>query len=333
MQTVTKYHRKGEAAVSRIFILSVLIIVALSSMSLSRADGEPLPSRPIRLIVPFTPGGFPDRIARVLAGEWQKENSQRIYVENKPGAGGMLGAAQVARAEPDGTTLLVSSLPTLVLAPLINPHADFRPIEDFSHLAYIGGPPNAFVVASKSKIRTFADLIRIARDTPQTYGTAGVGTVGHLTAAYVAQKANLRLTHIPFNGPMLGDILSGTLDFGSLTASTVMGGIDAGQLRALAVGTDSRLAKYPDLPTFKELGFDISPISWMAISGPAGMQPELKSSLNRQFTGILAQPKLKQVLDRELIQPIVMSPEELSDFVQGEIEFWRPIVKTLGLGK
>lgn len=190
-QTIMKHTNRGEAAMSRIFILSGLILVALSGLSMSRADGEPLPSRPIRLIVPFAPGGFPDRIARVLASEWP----QRMYVENKPGAGGMLGAAEVAHARPDGTTLVVSSMPTLVLAPLINPHADFHPIEDFSHIAYVGGPPNAFVVAATSKIRTFADLVRAAKDKPRTYGSAGVGTVGHLTAAYVAQKDNLKLTH------------------------------------------------------------------------------------------------------------------------------------------
>jgi tripartite-type tricarboxylate transporter receptor subunit TctC len=224
-------------------------------------------------------------------------------------------------------------MPSLVLAPVVNPRSDFRPIEDFSHITYIGGPPNAFVVASTSKIKSFADLARIAKDRPQTYGTAGVGTIGHLTAAYVAQKANLRLTHVAYNGPMLGDILSGTLDFGSLTASTVMGGIDSGNLRALAVGTDKRLAKYPELPTFRELGFDISPIAWMAISGPAGMSRELQASLSKQFIEILARPRVKQVLELELIQPIAMSPEELTAFIGSDIKAWAPLVESLGLSK
>jgi tripartite-type tricarboxylate transporter receptor subunit TctC len=254
-------------------------------------------------------------------------------VENKPGAGGMIGTAEGARAEPDGTTLVISSMPTLVLAPLINPRSDFRPMEDFSHIIYIGGPPNAFVVASTSKIRSFGDFARIAKDTPQSYGTAGVGTVGHLTAAYVAQKAHLKLTHIPYNGPMLGDILSGVLDFGSLTASTVMGGIDGGGLRALVVGTDKRLSKYPDLPTFKELGFDISPIAWMALSGPAGVSRELQASLSKQFSEILARPKVKAILQQELIEPIAMSPQELTAFVQSDIKTWAPIIDAVGLRK
>jgi putative tricarboxylic transport membrane protein len=190
---------------SRIFcLITGLALVAISAP----VAAQQWPPRPIRIVVPFSPGGFPDRIARVLAAEWSNSLQQRVYVENKPGAAGIIGAAEVSRAEPDGTTLVISSMPTLVLAPLMNPRSGFRPIENLRHIVYIGGPPNSFVVASTSKIRSFADLTRIAKDTPQSYGTAGVGTVGHLTAAYVAQKAHLKLTHVPYNGPMLGDILS-----------------------------------------------------------------------------------------------------------------------------
>jgi tripartite-type tricarboxylate transporter receptor subunit TctC len=318
---------------SRLSILiSGLVLVALLPASAFVA-AQQLPTRSIRIVVPFSPAGFPDRIARVLASEMSETHPQRVYVENRPGAGGMIGSAEVAHAEPDGTALVITTMPTLVLAPLVNPRSNFRPVEDFSHITYIGGPPNAFVLASTSKIQSFGDFARIAKDTPQSYGTAGVGTVGHLTAAYVAQKAHLKLTHVPYNGPMLGDILSGVLDFGSLTASTVMGGIDGGKLRALAVGTDKRLSKYPDLPTFKELGFDISPIAWMAISGPAGMSRELQASLSKQFTEILTRPKMKEILQQELIEPIAMSPQELTAFVGNDIKAWAPIVASLGLRK
>jgi tripartite-type tricarboxylate transporter receptor subunit TctC len=245
----------------------------------------------------------------------------------------MIGSTEVARAAPDGTTLLMSTMPSMVLAPLVNPRPDFRPVEDFSHIVYIGGPPNAFVVAATSKLQSFADLLRVAKDTPLTYGTAGVGTVGHLSAVYVAQKANLKLTHVPYNGPMLGDIISGVVDIGSLTASTVMGNIDGGTLRALAVGTDQRLGHYPQVPTMKELGFDISPIAWMAISGPAGMSRELQMTFHKQITDILAKPKVREILQKELIEPIAMSPEQVTAFIRGEIKSWAPIVESVGLRK
>jgi tripartite-type tricarboxylate transporter receptor subunit TctC len=283
--------------------------------------------------VPFASAGFADRIARVIASEMSETHPQRVYVENKPGAGGMLGSAEVARAAPDGTAFLMSSMPTLVIAPLINPRPDFRPVEDFSHIVYIGGPPIAFVVASNSKIQSFGDLLRIAKDTRQNYGTGGAGTVGHLTAVYVAQKVDLKLTHIPYNGPMIGDIISGVVDMGSLAASTVLGNIDGGTLRALAIGTDKRLAKYPQVPTFKELGFNISPIAWLAISGPPGMSRELQMMLNKQINDILARPKLKEILQNELIEPVAMLPEELTSLLKKEIARWAPIVESVGLRK
>jgi tripartite-type tricarboxylate transporter receptor subunit TctC len=316
-----------------LMLLSGLAIALTLLASAAPALAQQLPQRPVRIVVPFAPSGFPDRIARVIAIEMSETHPQRVYVENKPGAGGLIGSAEVARAAPDGTTLLMSTMPTLVLAPLVNPRPDFRAVEDFSHIVYIGGPPNAFVVASTSKTQSFGDLLRIAKDTPQSYGTGGVGTVGHLTAVYIAQKANLKLIHVPYNGPMIGDIISGAVDIGSLTASTVMGNIDGGTLRALAVGKDKRLEKYPQVPTFKELGFDFSPIAWMAISGPAGMSPELQMALNKQITEILSRPKVKEILRQELIEPVAMSPQELTNFIETEISSWTPLVESVGLRK
>jgi tripartite-type tricarboxylate transporter receptor subunit TctC len=132
---------------------------------------------------------------------------------------------------------------------------------------------------------------------------------------------------------MLGDIISGVVDIGSLTASTVMGNIDGGTLRALVVGTDKRLANYPQVPTFKELDFDISPIAWMAISGPPGMSRELQTALNKQITDILAQPQMKEILQKELIEPIAMSPQDVIAFIKRQIESWTPIVESVGLRK
>jgi tripartite-type tricarboxylate transporter receptor subunit TctC len=294
---------------------------------------QQLPPQPVRIIVPFAPAGYADRIARVIASEMSETHSQRVYVENRPGAGGLTGSAEVTRAKPDGTTLLMSAMPTLVIAPLINPTDNFRPIENFSQIAYIGGPPVAFVASSSSELKSFDELLRIAKERPLNYGTGGVGTVGHLTAAYVAHKANLKLTHIPYNGPMIGDIISGVVDFGSLTASTVLGNIDGGTLRGLAIGTDNRLVAHPEIPTFKELGFDLSPIAWLAITGPPDMPRELQMTLNKEIAGILERPKMTDILKQEMIEPVAMSPQELTAFIRSEITTWTPIVELAGLRK
>jgi tripartite-type tricarboxylate transporter receptor subunit TctC len=294
-----------------------------------------LPQRPIRIVVPFAPSGFPDRIGRIIADELSKSHPQvRIYVENKPGGGGIIGAVEAAKSAPDGTTLLISSMPTNVLAPLVNPRADFRPVEDFVHIAYIGGPPNVFIYgANNSKVKSFADFVRVAKETPQTYGTAGVGTVGHLSAEFVGRKAGLKLVHVPYNGPMLADLISGTVDMGSMTASTARGNVDGGTLRLIAVGSEQRMAKYPDMPTLKELGFEISPTTWMSLSAPRGLSPELAAYINKQVIEILARPNVKEILAQELITPIAMTPAQLTEFMQKEIATWRPIVESLGVAR
>lgn len=317
----------------RSMLLSSLVAATTLFATSLTANAQQLPPRPIRIVVPFASAGYADRIARLVAAELSEASSQHVYVENKPGAGGMLGAVEVARAAPDGTTFMMAAMPTLVLAPLINPRPDFRPVEDLSHIVYIGGPPIAFVAASSGRIHSFDDLLRIAKDTPVNYGTGGAGTVGHLAAVYVAQKANLKFTHIPYNGPMIGDIISGVVDMGSLAASTVLGNIDGGTLRALAIGTNKRLARYQNLPTFTELGFNISPIAWLEIAGPPGLSRELQRAMKEQITKVLARPSLKEALAQELIEPIEMSPEELTSMLKSEIASWTPIMESIGLRK
>jgi tripartite-type tricarboxylate transporter receptor subunit TctC len=304
--------------------------VTLAPVTLSANE---LPQRPIRIVVPFAASGFPDRLARVIADELSKSHPQnRIYVENKPGAGGIIGAIDVAKSPADGTSLLVSSLPTNVLAPLVNPRTDFQPVEDLAQIAYIGGPPNAFTYAANNpKIKSFADFLRVAKDSPQSYGTGGVGTVGHLSAEFVGRKADLKLVHVPYNGPMLADLISGTVDMGSIAASTAMGNVDGGTLRMITIGSDKRLAKYPDVPTLKELGFEISPTTWLSLSGPRGLSLELQTYLNKQVNEILARLNVKEVLAQELVTPIAMTPAEMAGFLKKEIDTWRPIVAELGI--
>jgi tripartite-type tricarboxylate transporter receptor subunit TctC len=309
--------------------------LALATLAVAPAppSANELPPGPIRIVVPFAASGFPDRLARVVADELMKSHPQsRVYVENKPGAGGLIGALDVAKSPADGTSLLISSLPTNVLAPLVNPRTDFRPVEDFTQIAYIGGPPNAFTYAANNpKVKSFADFLRVAKDSPQSYGTGGVGTVGHLSAEFVGRKAGLKLVHVPYNGPMLADIISGTVDMGSIAASTAMGNVDGGTLRMIAIGSDKRLAKYPDVPTLKELGFEISPTIWLSLSGPRGLSPELQACLNKQVNEFLARPNVKEVLAQELVTPIAMTPAEMTGFLKKEIDTWRPIVAELGI--
>jgi len=290
-------------------------------------------ARPVRIVVPFAPAGFPDRLGRVLAKYLSDSIGQPVYVENKPGAGGIVGSLDVAHSAADGSSLLISTLPSQVIAPLINPNAGFDTLQSFTHIAYIGGPPNCFVAAADSKLRSFEDLLRSGHGAPLSYGTAGVGSLGHVFAQYVAGKAALQLIHVPYNGPMLADILSGVVDFGSITMSTVAGNITGGTMRALAVASDTRLTDFSDVPTFRELGFDISAVNWLALSGPAGLPDPLVARLNRDVIEILARPEVAEILRQELIVPIAMRPVEVRDLMKRESERWAPIVTAAGLGK
>jgi tripartite-type tricarboxylate transporter receptor subunit TctC len=290
-------------------------------------------SRPIRIVVPFAPGGFPDRLGRMLAKYLSDDLHQHVYVENKPGAGGIVGSADVAHSAPDGTTLLIASLPSQVIAPLINPKTAPDGVASFTHIAYIGGPPNCFVVAGDSPIKSLNDILTKAKTTPMTYGSSGVGTLGHIFAEYIARKAGLKFIHVPYNGPMIADVLAGHVEFGSLTMSTVAGNIAGGKLRVPAVATKERLPDYPNIPTFRELGFDLSAVNWLALSGPAGLSDAFVHQINQDVIKTMERPEVRAILRREIITPIAMTPQDVVKLVKSERDNWTPIVEAAGLKK
>ena len=311
---------------------SALVVVTLLSSSIHSTRAQDL-TRPVRIVVTFAPGGFPDRLARLIAKHLSDELSQRFFIENRPGAGGLVGSAEVAQSAPDGTTLVLSSLVSHVLAPLVNPRAGLHALASFSHVAYVGGPPNVFIVASSSNLGSIADVVNSSRATPRSYGTAGAGTVGHLAVEFVAQKAGIKLVHVPYNGPMLGDVISGVLDIGSMGLSTAAANIAGGKLRGFGVSTNERLPDYPDIATMREQGFDLVAANWLALSGPAGLPSPIVSRLNREVMKVLDMPEVRQTLRQEIIEPIAMRPDELTRFVQNEITRWTPIVQSTGLLK
>jgi tripartite-type tricarboxylate transporter receptor subunit TctC len=313
----------------------VALAVAVGAMTAltSLAPRAQETSRPIRIVVPFTPGGFPDRLGRMLAKYLSDDLQQRVYVENKPGAGGIVGSAEVAHSTPDGTTLLIASLPSQVIAPLINPKTAPDAIASFTHIAYIGGPPNCFVVAGSSKIQTLDDILTTAKTTPMSYGSSGVGTLGHIFAEYIARKAGLKFIHVPYNGPMIADVLAGNVDFGSLTMSTVAGNIEGGKLRVPAVATKERLPDYPNVPTFRELGFDLAAVNWLALSGPAGLPAAFVQRINQDVIKTMDRPEVRAILRQEIITPIAMTPQDVVALIKSETTNWAPIVEAAGLKK
>jgi tripartite-type tricarboxylate transporter receptor subunit TctC len=313
----------------RAFALTVVLLVGVLP---ARADIWP--GKPIRIVVTFAPGGAADIWARLLADPLSAALHQSVVVENRGGGGGIVAATQVARAEPDGYTLLMGGLAPQILAPAVAGNAGFDALQDFTHIAYIGGPPMVWVVPPQSDLHSVDDLIRAAKaDKFSGYASSGVGTVGHLVVEYVAKKNGLKLTHIPYNTAAFADIIAGRVPMGSFTWGAALGQIQGGTLRALAVTTEARRPEAPDVPTFKESGYDLVASTWFALEGPKGVPDEIVQRLNREIVRILDLAEIKKRLAQDAFDPKPMTPAQVAAFYASEKARWTPIAQEAGMKK
>ena len=303
----------------------ILLAVLFAYAAPARADW---PDKPIRIIVTFAPGGVADIWARIIAEPLSKALGQSVVIENRGGGGGIVAATQVARAEPDGYAILMGGLAPQILAPAIAGNAGFDAIRDFSHIAYIGGPPIVLVVPPSSELRSVDDIIAAAKaDKFSGYASSGVGTLGHLVVEYVAKRHNLKLTHIPYNTAAFADIIAGRVPMGSFTWGAALGQVQGGTLRALAVTTEARRPEAPEVPTFKELGYDLVASTWFSFSGPKGLPKEIVQRLNRETIRILELPEIKKRVIQDAFDPKPLTPDELAAFMETETARWTPIAQ------
>jgi tripartite-type tricarboxylate transporter receptor subunit TctC len=291
------------------------------------------PTRPVRIIAPSSPGGAADTFARLVADNFSEIFRERFYVENRAGAGGLIGAATTARAEPDGYTLVTSSIGYHVIAPAISPNPGFDPIRDFTHIAYLGGPPNVLVANPSLGVRSFQDFLALARrGEPLAYVSPGVGSHGQLVSEAFAQMAGVRLQHVPHKGaaPAMMDLIAGNVKLGTMTWTTAIGQIRGGQIIPLAVSASARLAEFPDLPTFSELGYpDLVTLTWYALSGPAGLPGDIVQKLNGAVTRTMELPNVRRQLQRDAIETRSMTSEEITRYMTSEIAKWGPVAKRI----
>jgi len=289
------------------------------------------PTRPIRIIAPSTPGGAADLFGRMLCDHFSETFHEPCVVENRAGAGGLIGTLAAAQAAPDGHTLTTSSTAYHVIAPVVSGHPGFDPLKDFTHIAYIGGPPNVFVAHPGLGVRTLADLVALGRQgLPINYVSPGVGTLGHLLAEDFAQKNGIRLQQIMTRGASQGlmDLVAGTVQLGTMTWTSALGQLRAGKLVPIAVTARARLAEFPALATFAEQGYpELTAVSWFALSGPAGIPMDVTQRLNAAVAAMLELPEVKSRLARDAIETRAMSSEEFTAFVAAEIARWGPIAR------
>lgn len=309
---------------------------ALLAFSAIASFADDWPSRPVRIVVPFAAGGAADTFGRLAADALSAAFGKPFYVENRVGAGGLIAAAEVARAQPDGYTLVVSGIPTHVLGPAMNNNVGFDPMRDFTHIAFFGGAPNAFVVHPALGVHSFGEFMARAKDESGgfEYVSAGVGTVGNLVAEYLAAKTNIRLVHVAYRGGANAvlDLIAGRVKVGLLTYSSVGEQIRAGNLVPIVVTASARLPQMPEVPTFIELGYpELVATTWFALSGPAAMPSDIVTRLNREVVKAMDRPQIRQLAAQDAVETRAMTPDQVTQYFQSEIDKWQPIIaRTIG---
>jgi tripartite-type tricarboxylate transporter receptor subunit TctC len=316
------------------FILRAAVLAA-AALSCGVAWAQAWPAKTVRVVVPFAPGGTADTLGRLVAhklGETFKEN---FVVENRGGAGGVVGSELVAKAAPDGYTLVVSGVASHCIAPALSKKFPFDPVKDFTHIALFGGPPGVLVVNPSVPAQDLKQFIAYAKKEAGklAYGSPGNGTQGHLIAEQLKQVAGIEMTHVPYKGASLAvaDLIAGHLPVTSTTLTTAATQIKAGKARALAVSSAKRVPEFPELPTFAELGFpELTATIWFSLSGPAGIPPEIANRLNAEVRRILQLPDVRERLRLEGIEPGDLDPQQFTAFVAAEIKRWAPVVRASG---
>jgi tripartite-type tricarboxylate transporter receptor subunit TctC len=317
----------------------VAVAATLGAMvaALAAATGGDWPAKPVRVIVAYSAGGANDLLGRVFAERLGDALGQQFFVENRTGGGGLIGTAAVARAEADGYTLIVSGMPSHVLAPAMNRNAGFDPVRDFTHIAYLGGPPNVFAVHNSSPVKTFKELLALmrAQKDGMEYVSPSIGSVGNMVAEYVAAREHLRLTHVVYRGggAAILDLVAGHVKLGSMTLSTMREHIRAGTLRPLAISSAQRVPELPDVPTLVELGYpELVVRTWYGLSGPAGLPRQIVDEINTVVNKSMQLPKVQEQLAGEAIETKAMTPAEFTQFMKDEVNKWVPAVNAMNLG-
>ena len=319
----------------RLLRVAALVCVALTvATALARADDYP--TRPVTLIVPFPPGGSTTVMARNVADKMSAALGQQIVVDNRGGAGGTLGTRFVAKAAPDGYTILLSYTATMAIAPAMNANAGYDPDKDFAPIGRIGFAPSVLVVHPSVPVHSMAELISQAKaaTSPMQYGSPGVGTVNHLAAEYLATATGIKLQHVPYkgNGPAISDLLGGHIPMMFLPIPVALGNIKAGTLRALAITSAKRSGLLPELPTVAESGVPGFEVALRyGLAAPAGTPPAIIGRLNKELNAALAAEDVKTRLATEGAEALPGTPEIYAADIAAEEKKYGGLVKKLGL--
>jgi tripartite-type tricarboxylate transporter receptor subunit TctC len=318
-----------------LYFRAMLLALALLLPGPLAAQTDAYPSRPIRIVVAFTAGGTTDIIARLVGKKMTDAWGQPVLIDNRPGAGGNLGSNIVAKAPPDGYTLLIGSVGPLAVNATLYPNMPYDNLKDFAPICLVAEVPNMLIVHPSVPVHSVQDLIDLARAKPGTlnYGSTGNGTTGHLSGELLNEQAKIDLVHIPYRGATaVTDLLGGQIQLMFATIPSVIQHVRAGSLRAIAVTSSRRSAALPDIPTVAESGYPgFEASSWYGFVAPAGTPDPIIRKLHALIAGIVSTPDINDQLSSQGADPVGNTPEEFAQYMQRETEKWSKVVKASGI--
>ncbi|MGE0224301.1 MAG: Bug family tripartite tricarboxylate transporter substrate binding protein [Acetobacteraceae bacterium] len=311
-------------------------LAACAVMAGAAAAQDKYPSKPIKLIVPFAPGGQTDITARVVSNHIAQTVGQPLIIENRGGAGGSLGSELASKAPPDGYTLLLATSSTHSTNPWIYPKLAYHPVNSFTPIAHITVAPMALAVHTSKPVHTVAELVALTKQNPGklNYGSSGVGSLNHIMGALFNLWAGIDTVHVPYAGagPEMADLMAGVLDMDWNALAVLSGGAKTGQIRIIATTMNRRARSFPDLPTVAEAGYPkMNAFSWTVLFGPAGTPQEVVQTLSKAVNAALADKTVSGRLAEIGAEPMTeTTPEQTAAFVKAEYERWGPLVKLSG---
>ena len=315
-------------------LLTAVLLLCVSWFEPALAQNYP--TAPIRLIVPFPPGGGTDTVSRIVGNELAKSTGWNIVIENKAGANGTIGVGETARAKPDGYTIVMAQSDNMVIAPLVQKSMPFDPLNDLVPVAQVASSSFLFMGQASSKYKDLNDMIKAAKADPKgvTYGTAGHGTLPQLAVVLLEQAGNFQFTEVPYKGaaPAITDLLGGQIDMAALSVASGLPHVRAGKLKGLAVTSPQRSPVLPDVPTVAELGFKgFEALGFLGILAPKNTPPAIITRLNAEITKVLQKPELKKQLIDQGAEAHPSTPAEFGALIKSETQKWKTIADKAGI--